>query len=269
MRFVLRSLILIAAAFAAFLAYAGYFDRNPLIEVPAPAGRTTAPRHLAAVYFSGDIGYRVGLGRKTAERLAGAGIPVVAVNSLAYFRRHRTVADVTRLTSQAIRRAMKLGQANQVILIGHSLGADVLQAALVELPADLRSKVRGVILIVPTQALYLEISPAEMLDLGRPDGSVLPTLSRLTWTPLTCVYGEDEADSPCHALAMPNVSRVPLPGGHQLKWDAAAIHQAIMRAVNSDAAKITKISGPAQREAMPLTAIAGLPQIGRKKFHGG
>ena len=54
-----------------FLAFAGYFDRDVLMRVPATASPSAAHRHLAVVYVSGDAGYRVAMGRKI-----GPGSPV-------------------------------------------------------------------------------------------------------------------------------------------------------------------------------------------------
>lgn len=232
------------AGLGGFLTYAGYFDREVLQFVPGRVAHPASRPRLAAVYFSGDVGYRVAMGQAIGDRLADDGIPLVAINSLGFFRQHRTLPEVTALIGQAIRQALAQGQADQVVLIGHSLGADALQAGLSGLPADLRAKVRLVVLIVPTRQIYLRISPAEMLDLGEPDAGALPSLFDLTWAPLECIYGEDEADSPCPLLSAPNVSAVALPGGHALHWDSARIYAAIRKAIDASvSAKVTKGSG--------------------------
>ena len=261
MKLALKALFAVSALLFGFLAFAGYFDRDVLVRIPATARPTPAHSQLAAVYFSGDVGYRVAMGRMIGNRLAADGIPVVAINSLGYFRKHRTVAEVSALTADAIRQALTFGHADQVVLIGHSLGADALQAALVQLPQELRARVRAVVLIVPTDALHLQISPGEMLSWSKPDAEVLPTLRQLTWVLTTCIYGIEEADSPCAQLGAPNVRKVALPGGHALDWNIDRVHAALMGAIDAAASRhITKNSEGDHLTARPMSARSEHPQ---------
>lgn len=265
MKLMIRTVGGIVFALLGFLAFAGYFDRDVLVRVPATASPSVAHRHLAAVYVSGDAGYKVAMGRMIGSRLAADGIPVLAVNSLGYFRQHRTVAEVSALTAQTIRQALVFGHADQVVLIGHSLGADTLQAALVLLPKELRAKVRAVVLIVPTDALYLQVSPGEMLGWSKPDGAILPTLRQLTWVPTTCIYGIDETSSPCPHLGMPNIRKVGLPGGHSLDWNVDRVHAALIGAINVTAHDyITNVS-----EKDHLSATTGSAKARASTSHQG
>ena len=261
MKLALKALFAVSALLFGLLAFAGYFDDNVLVRIPATAKPTSAHSHLAAVYFSGDVGYRVAMGRMIGNRLAADGIPVVAINSLGYFRQHRTVAEVSTLTAEAIRQALTFGHADHVILIGHSLGADALQAALVQLPHELRSRVRAVVLIVPTGALHLQVTPGEMLEWSRPDAEVLPTLRQLTWVPTTCIYGIKETDSPCPQLSATNVRKVELPGGHALDWNIDGVHTALIGAIDAAASRnITKYSGQDHLTARLVSAKGEHPQ---------
>ena len=264
MKLALKALFAVSALLFGFLAFAGYFDRDVLVRIPATARPTPAHDHLAALYFSGDVGYRLAMGRMIGNRLTADGIPVVAVNSLAYFRPHRTVAEVSALTADAIRQALAFGNADQVILIGHSLGADALQAGLAQLPQELRGRVRAVVLIVPTDQLYLQISPGEMLSWSKPDAEVLPTLQQMTWVPVTCIYGIKEPDSPCPQLGAPNVRKVSLPGGHALDWNIGAVHAALLGAIDAtNLPKITKVSESDHLSAMPHQAESGTSHAGK------
>jgi len=261
MRIAFRAIAFLLVALVGFVTYAGYFDDEVLLDVPATGPPVTGHSHLAAVYFSGDVGYKVAMGGMIGSRLAADGIPVVAVNSMGYFRQHRTIAEVTALIEKAIRQALALGSADQIILIGHSLGADALQASLVHLPQDLRARVRVVVLIVPTDAIYLQISPGEMLDWSRPDAEALSTLRQLTWAPVTCIFGSQESDSPCPQLTAPNVRKVPLPGGHALGWNVNAVHEEILHSIDTAPdTKITNSSGPDNLAAMPKGAEGGHTQ---------
>lgn len=240
---VLALTLVLPTALIGFLAWAGYFSDDVFIPIPATAVRSADRPRLVAVYLSGDIGYRTGMGRAIGNRLAGDGIPVLAIDSLGYFRSHRTVAEVTALTGAAIRKALTFGHADMVVLIGHSFGADALQAGLPGLAPNLRAKVRAIVLIVPTDTLYLRISPGEMLGWSTPDGETLPTLRQLDWAPFTCIYGKAEPASPCPQLSGSNVHRVGLTGGHALNWDMNAVYASLLKAIDASAPqKMKKVS---------------------------
>lgn len=257
MKLALRVLLVLFMLLCGFLAFAGYFDRDVLLRIPATAKPTRTHSKLAAVYFSGDVGYKVGMGRMIGNRLTADGIPVVAINSLGFFRQHRTVAEVSELTVDAIGQALTFGHADQVVLVGHSLGADALQAALLRLPQALRARVRAVVLIVPTDALHLQVSPGEMLSWSKPDAETVPTLRQLTWVPLTCIYGTEEAASPCPQLFAPNVRKISLPGGHALKWNIDRVHDALIGAIDASAARnITKDLGEDHLTARLVSAMS-------------
>jgi type IV secretory pathway VirJ component len=227
-------LFLISASVAGLLATIGYFRADAIIpiETTAPAKRGMAG--LTAVYLSGDMGFRLGTGDTLLKRLSADGIPVIGVNSVTFFRNRRSLAEVTQLLSEAARRALSRDPASQLIFIGQSFGADMLQAGLSHLSADIRAKTRLVALIVPGRPLYFRVSPAEKFNWGKPDADGLPTAKLLTWAPTVCIYGQREKDSICPLLQQANVTRTVLPGGHLLHRDGNAIY----------AAMISTLSGP-------------------------
>lgn len=228
--------MLCAGLVAGFLGWAGYFDADVFTLVPAAAAGTRPRANKAVVFLSGDVGYKVALGHRLGDRFSAQGFPVIAINSLGFFRTHRSVENVAALITEAIRRAQRLDHVARVVLVGHSQGADALQAGLAVVPLAQRAAIAGVILIVPTRALYLRISPGEMFDWSEPDAPTIPTLKALDWVPLTCIYGLEESDSPCLLLQGANVQRIGLPGGHALHWDVAAIARASLRSIAAIAA---------------------------------
>ena len=79
--------------------------------------------------------------------------------------------------------------------------------------------------------IVFRASPVELAGWEIPDALAWPTASRLSWAPVTCIRGAEERGSLCPELAMPNVHRVVLPGGHRLHGDDAALAAAILRAI--------------------------------------
>ncbi|AHE53137.1 AcvB/VirJ family lysyl-phosphatidylglycerol hydrolase [Sphingomonas sanxanigenens] len=234
---VLALLVAAAGGFAGWLAHIGYFGGPVFFEIPAKPG--TSAQGAVAVLLSGDLGFRIGMGPRIADRLAADGIPVIGVSSLAYFRTQRTPADAQALLAKAARRALAFGHGDRLILIGQSFGADMLHVGLTRLPADLRGKVQMVALVVPTDTVFFRASPGELFNWARPDAAALPTARALTWVPTVCIRGVDEADSLCPALTQPNVRGVALPGGHALHHDIDALYAALRREILATAPRAT------------------------------
>lgn len=216
------------AGFTGWLGYIGYFGGPVFIEVPA----TTAARpRVAAVLLSGDMGFKVGMGPKIANRLAADGIPVLGVSSLTYFRHERTPAEIEALVAEAVRRARAFGHTDRLILIGQSFGADMLHVGLAKAPPTLRSQIAMVALVVPTDTVFYRASPSELFNWAEPDAWALPTARLLDWVPLVCVRGKEEADSLCPLLTQPNAKGISLPGGHPLHRDDAALYAALRASI--------------------------------------
>ncbi|MBY8822607.1 virulence factor [Sphingomonas colocasiae] len=257
-RLALGLLGLLVAALFGFAVHIGYFGGPVFTDVPATSPAAPGRGGVAAVILSGDMGFKVGMGPRIARRLAADGIPVVGVNSLAYFRHERTPDEVAALVASAARRALAFGHARRLVLIGQSFGADMLHVGLTRLSPDLRARVRLVALVVPTDTLFFRASPSELFNWAKPDALALPTARALTWVPVVCIHGEDETESLCPLLGQPNVRSVALPGGHPLDGDVDAVHRVLAATIDRvfpRYANITKISG------IPHAAIIAQPLI--------
>jgi type IV secretory pathway VirJ component len=226
-RAIAAAVIAILAVAGAWLGYIGAFGGALYTDIPAQSRTTQGQPALAAVIFSGDMGFRVGMGPRLGERLAKSGIPVTGVSSLVYFRERRTPTDVKHFIANAIQHALQVSHAKRIVLIGQSFGADMLHVGLTGLAPDLRHKVAFVTLVVPTDTVFYQISPAEMFELTTPDASALETASQLTWSPALCIQGVKEANSLCPLLRQSNLEMVALPGGHALNWDADTLFSTI------------------------------------------
>ncbi len=218
----------IALAVAAFLGFFGYFTRDPFTILKTSARAAPARAGLAAVFISGDLGFDVALSKVVLRRLAADGVPVVGVNSLTFFRYRRSQAEVAAMIADAAKRALEYGHARRLILIGQSFGADMLQAGLIGLPKDIRSKVILIALIVPSKTLDYQVSAAEVFAQSSSDADGVVTGRQLTWTKALCIYGQREKQSLCPMLAQPNMQKVALPGGHFLRHDGNALYDAIV-----------------------------------------
>ncbi|UZK66293.1 AcvB/VirJ family lysyl-phosphatidylglycerol hydrolase [Sphingomonas sp. M1-B02] len=230
-------------AFVGFLAFIGYFGGPVFSLTPANTHRDAAAPGLAAVFLSGDMGFRVGMGPQIANRLADNGIPVIGVNSLVFFRNRRSPAENRALIAEATRRALALPGIDRVALIGQSFGADMLQAGLPGLNEASRKHVTLVALVVPGDTVIYRASPQAMLSLNEPETPALPTARRLDWVPAVCIQGKLERSSLCPQLHQTNVWHVELPGGHMLDRDAGAVGTVLLRAIACAVRDVTCVSG--------------------------
>ncbi|MET4897015.1 AcvB/VirJ family lysyl-phosphatidylglycerol hydrolase [Sphingomonadaceae bacterium jetA1] len=226
-------IVLIAVA----LLYSGsYFSRDPITRYPARG----TPQPILVLSFSGDMGLRYGMSGVVADGLSAAGIEVAGVNSPVLFRLRRTRIQIDALITGMVRRAVEEAGDRRLVLLGQSYGSDLLQTGLAHLPADLRRRVAGIILVVPGDTVFFRSDPSGIAYQRRPDAMGIKTARTLTWAPLTCIYGMAEKDSLCPLLKGGPARLIAMPGGHYLDHDDPALVARILATVRADAATARK-----------------------------
>lgn len=206
----------VALVLAAVAGTSGFFDRNAVHLAGMDAG---GAHPLVVVYFSGDMGLRVGMATHVIPALVAANLPVYGISSPTVFATRKSRADVDALVASSIRKALARSGADRAVLIGQSFGADILAAGVTALPPGLRAKVAAMILVVPGTTTYFQADPTGLHYFGAPDANVVTAIRAIDWAPVTCIYGEDETDSLCPALAGTGAAVMELPGGHMLNHD--------------------------------------------------
>ena len=247
--------VLIAATLAVLLFFVGlgYFDRDPIFIVPPTARPAPSWRDVAAIILSGDMGSKIGMAPPLAKAISGRGIPVVMVDSLAYFRVRRTAAEAEALVHAALQRALSLPHVERVVMIGQSYGADMLQVGLSRLPPKERSRILLAAIVVPGRTVEYRASPGEIFTFATAGEDALPTARRLRWLPLLCIYGKEESQSLCPLLHSPNVRSVALPGGHMLHHDSAAVLRELLPAMGRHISS----RGPRAEISILIICLAG------------
>lgn len=196
----------------------------PLVEVRAGRDGGAA----MAVVVSGDGGW-AGIDREIGGVLAKEGVPVVGWNSLQYFWNPRTPDGAARDLARILRHYLGSWRKEAAILVGYSMGADVLPFMAGRLPPDLAARVRLVALLGPGREASFEFHVSEWLGVGSGKGyPVLPEVEKLAGTRILCFHGKDEADSLCPALPRGLATPVLLEGGHHFGGDYGAIAKRIL-----------------------------------------
>lgn len=210
----------------------GYIGNGALFDL-RPAKAVAGPRQprTVALYLSGDMGFYAGLGRYVADRLTRRGIPVITENSLRFFRTRRTPEEAGAMIAQGLRRAIALDPNARLLLLGQSFGADIIAPSLPYVPTALRRRIAFIGLIAPGATRQWRASPSAIFSFNEPKEDAATAARRLSWAPLLCVHGAEEADSLCPLLHQPNVSRLQLLGGHPLHHNADAVSDALLQAI--------------------------------------
>jgi type IV secretory pathway VirJ component len=203
---------------------AGELRDLPLVEV---ANRDPASDHMA-VFWSGDGGW-ADLDKEISTILAAHGVPVVGVNSLKYFWTNRTPQQTAKDLERIIRHYAALWQKEKVVLIGYSLGADILPFAANRLNEELKSRVELIALLGPGLQVDFEFHLSNWLGSSSKTAlHTMPEIRELGSIHLLCIYGEQEKESLCPNLHGDNFKKVALGGSHHFGGNYAQIAEAIL-----------------------------------------
>jgi len=198
----------------------------PLVEVPAekPGSR------LMAVLVTGDGGW-AGLDQQVARQLAAQGICVVGLSSLKYFWTPRTPDSAAQDLARILEHYLAAWHKEKTLLIGYSLGADVLPFMAARLSSDLREHISQMALLAPGRQTAFEFHLSDWVGGGQArQYPIRPEIDKLAALPILCFHGEEENDSLCRDRLPPNVTVIPMAGAHHLGGSYQAIVEKILAA---------------------------------------
>ena len=197
-------------------------------DANAPASNTYA------IFLSGDGGWAE-FDKEVSDRLAASGIPVVGLSALRYLwqekRPDQIAADIARIDAH-YRTAF---DAERLMLVGFSLGANTLPFAANTLPPQLQQDLAAIALLAPEQQTGFEIRVGGWLGQATGATEVTPEIDRLAQalpnTPLLCLHGTKEKVSACPGATAP-IRKHSFAGGHHLAKDYDAIAAVLIAAAN-------------------------------------
>jgi type IV secretory pathway VirJ component len=198
----------------------------PLVEVPSQA----AGADVLTVIISGDGGW-AGIDRDIANTLSQKGVPVVGLNSLQYFWKRRTPEESSRALERIIHHYLIHWGKKHAILIGYSLGADVLPFMANRLPRKVLDRVSLIALLGPDEKIDFEFHLSYWMggSLGSAARPVLPEVKKLNGKKILCFCGDEETDSLCHKMDTRLAKTIVLKGGHHFGGDYEGIAQTILK----------------------------------------
>lgn len=199
-----------------------------VIKVP-PAG-STAP---LIVYITGDGGMKK-FSANVIESFRQQNYPVVALNALKYFWSKKSPQQAAKdITSLITYYQTQWGSNHGVVLIGYSLGADVLPFIYTSLPPEIAGEVKHLVFLSPSLYTDLEVHLSDMLGRSGSKGMSVPAeINKIINKPLLLVFGAEEKDFNLSALNV-RYEKLILPGGHAYDEDAGGVAGKILAALHT------------------------------------
>lgn len=198
----------------------------PLIEFPSNQGEGAD----LAVIISGAGGWAP-LVHTLSKELAAHDLPVIGLNAQQYFWKARTPEEATKDLTATLRHYLPLWRRQEGVLIGYSMGAEVLPLLTVRLPPDLQRHLTAVVLISPGRTASFEFHLRYFLgeEATRSDLPVLPEILKVKDVPVLCLYGREEQISLCRDLPpQANLHPIELPGGHHFTGNYSMLAKVIL-----------------------------------------
>ncbi len=202
----------------------------PLVEVVSR--KEVAP--VMAIIISGDGGW-ASLDRELGEYLAGKGISVVGFNSLQYFWTRHTPETAAADLERTLKHYLTVWNKERALIIGYSLGADVLPFMINRLSEESRARIQMVVLLGPGLKADFEFHLADWINgtSSKTSLPVYPEVEELEHKKIKvlCFMGEEEKDSLCGRLREGTAKVVRMGGGHHFGGDYEAVAETVLREI--------------------------------------
>ena len=201
----------------------------PLIEV-LPA---LPQQDFLAVIVTGDGGW-ASIDRDIGTAFAEKGISVVGFNSLQYFWSRKTPEQSAADLNRVLLHYLALWKKKRAILVGYSLGADVLPFMASRLPAGTAHNVALIALLGPSRSADFEFHLTDWLGSisHKSDHPVLPEVQGLKDYKVACLFGDEETDSICKDVRGNKFVSIPLSGGHHFGGAFKSLADLILKQMN-------------------------------------
>ncbi len=200
----------------------------PLKEVPArplPAGDSGGA--AVAVVLTGDGPWR-GLADRLAGDVARAGVPAVVWSSPRYYWTPRTPDEAAADLDLVIRWLLARTGRERVVLVGYSMGADVLPFLVNRLPPETRARIGGVALVALAHDAVFEFRLEQWFTRSTaPSRATRPELEKLRDLRVLCVWGRGDRLAGCPAMQTSGATVVELRGGHHFKGDRRRLSRVV------------------------------------------
>jgi type IV secretory pathway VirJ component len=202
---------------------AGKLKNVPVIITKAKSQNNDNP---IALLVSGDGGW-YGFEQSIADNLAKQGIPTLGLDSKKYFWNRRSPEETAGDMAGLLSYYSKEWGNERFILIGYSLGAEIVPFIVNRVPEEIRSKIISAVLLSPETFTDFEIHISNMIGMGNRQNTynVIDEIIKMKSIPTLIIYGESEKSKVPGLLTGSSAKIRLIPGDHHYKFDLPLIMQ--------------------------------------------
>jgi type IV secretory pathway VirJ component len=200
-----------------------YPKNLPIVITDAKLQNKDAP---VALLISGDGGW-YSFEQSIADKLANYGIPTIGLDSKKYFWKRRTPEETASDMIKALNFYNKEWGRERFLLIGYSLGAEIVPFITSRLPEEMRTKVTLTVLLSPETNTDFEIHLSNMFGIGNRQNTfqVMDEIVKMQVVPTLIIIGEAEKTQVPELLAGTAVKIQKIPGNHHYMNNTTLIVQ--------------------------------------------
>ncbi len=179
-----------------------------------------------ALLISGDGGW-YGFEQSIADNLAKQGIPTVGLDSKKYFWKRRTPEETASDMAKALSFYGKEWGREKFVLIGYSLGAEIVPFIVNGLPEEIKSKIESAVLLSPAKTTDFEIHISNMLGMGNRQNTynTIDEIIKMQSVPTLIIFGDGEKTDIPGLLSGTSVTIRKIPGDHHYRFNLPLIMQ--------------------------------------------
>jgi Type IV secretory pathway, VirJ component len=193
----------------------------PLVITKSKIQNKEAP---IALIISGDGGW-YSFEQSIADNLAKIGIPTIGLDSKKYFWKRRTPEETASDMAKALNYYGQEWRRDRFLLIGYSLGAEIVPFIVKRLPAEMQSKIVSAVLLSPETNTDFEIHISNMLGMGNRQNiyKVTDEIKNIQVVPILIIFGDGEKTNVPESLKGTAVKITKIPGDHHYKSNVLLI----------------------------------------------
>lgn len=204
------------------------FNQNlPILELPAESSSS-----YFVLLFSGDGGWKP-IDQSIAQNLNNKKVPVVALNIMKYLWNEKTPLQIAKDLEKLIDTYLRKWNKKSVVIVGYSMGAEVLPFALNQTNIYYLDKIQNLILIAPSQKTIFKIKLMNYISDGNEGQEVFPEIKKLKIGKMYCIC-DDKKYSLCQLNLNGIMENSILRGGHHFDGDYSALNKLINQNLNLD-----------------------------------
>jgi type IV secretory pathway VirJ component len=188
--------------------------------------KTPDPQAPVALLISGDGGW-YGFEQQIADNLAMHGIPTIGLDSKKYFWTRRSPEETASDIAKALNFYGTQWGRTRYVLVGYSLGAEIVPFIINRLPDDVKAKVQSAVLLSPATTTDFEIHISNMLGMGNRQNTYNATdeIIKMQNTQTLIIFGEGEKTEIPELISATKVIVRKIPGDHHYKFNLPLIMQ--------------------------------------------